>query len=57
MTSKWVRRVMQQRDHSVEWRFISLRLINAEVDYEASCDGAPVPFKSSIFPASNSMSA
>ena len=35
MTSKWVRLVMRQRDYSVDWRFISLRLINAEVDYDA----------------------
>ena len=35
MTSKWVRLVQQQRDYTVDWRFISLRLINAEVDYDA----------------------
>ncbi|MBD8868234.1 mycothiol-dependent nitroreductase Rv2466c family protein [Nocardioides donggukensis] len=35
MTSKWVRRVMAQRDYTVEWRFISLRLVNAQVDYDA----------------------
>ncbi|MCZ2817981.1 mycothiol-dependent nitroreductase Rv2466c family protein [Modestobacter sp. VKM Ac-2984] len=35
MTSKWVRMVSAQRDHRVEWRFISLRLINAHVDYAA----------------------
>jgi len=33
MTSKWVREVARQRDYDVEWRFISLRLVNAEVDY------------------------
>lgn len=33
MTSKWVRMVQRQRDYTVEWRFISLRLINAGVDY------------------------
>lgn len=33
MTSKWVRKVAQQRSYDVEWRFISLRLVNAEVDY------------------------
>lgn len=33
MTSKWVRMVAAQRDYDVEWRFISLRLVNAEVDY------------------------
>ena len=26
--------VATQRDYSVEWRFISLRLINADVDYD-----------------------
>ena len=35
MTSKWVRRVQQQRDYTVSWRFISLRLINRDVDYDA----------------------
>ncbi len=35
MTSKWVRLVQEQRDYTVDWRFISLRLINAEVDYDA----------------------
>lgn len=35
LTSKWVRQVQAQRDYSVDWRFISLRLINAEVDYDA----------------------
>jgi hypothetical protein len=33
MTSKWVREVARQRDYEVEWRFISLRQVNAEVDY------------------------
>lgn len=33
MTSKWVRQVAGQRDYEVEWRFISLRLLNADVDY------------------------
>jgi hypothetical protein len=35
MTSQWVRRVMTQREYTVDWRFISLRLINADVDYDA----------------------
>jgi hypothetical protein len=35
MTSKWIRMVQAQRDYSVDWRFISLRLINAHVDYDA----------------------
>ncbi|MDT0274601.1 mycothiol-dependent nitroreductase Rv2466c family protein [Blastococcus goldschmidtiae] len=33
MTSKWVRQVSAQRDYAVEWRFISLRLLNAHIDY------------------------
>ncbi len=35
MTSKWVRIVAAQRDYSVDWRFISLRILNADVDYAA----------------------
>jgi 2-hydroxychromene-2-carboxylate isomerase len=35
MTSKWVRMVQAQRDYRVDWRFISLRLVNADVDYSA----------------------
>ncbi len=35
MTSKWVRLVQEQRDYTVDWRFISLRLVNADVDYES----------------------
>jgi hypothetical protein len=35
MTSKWVRMVAKQREYRVDWRFISLRLINADVDYDA----------------------
>jgi hypothetical protein len=35
MTSKWVRMVQAERGYQVEWRFISLRLINASVDYDA----------------------
>lgn len=35
MTSQWVRQVMARRDYTTEWRFISLRLVNARVDYEA----------------------
>ena len=35
MTSKWVRQVRKQRDYTVDWRLISLRLINARVDYDA----------------------
>ena len=35
MTSKWVRLVMAQRDYTVDWRFISLRQVNAAVDYDS----------------------
>jgi 2-hydroxychromene-2-carboxylate isomerase len=35
MTSKWVRQVSSQRQYDVEWRFISLRLLNAHIDYAA----------------------
>lgn len=35
MTSKWVRLVVAQRDHRVGWRLISLRFVNADVDYAA----------------------
>ena len=33
MTSKWVRMVAAQRDYRVDWRFISLRLLNVNIDY------------------------
>lgn len=35
MTSKWVRMVREQRAYRIEWKFISLRLINAHIDYES----------------------
>ena len=35
MTSKWVRQVAAQRNYEVEWRLISLRVLNAHVDYDA----------------------
>lgn len=35
MTSKWVRLVQAERDYTVDWRFISLRLLNSEVDYDS----------------------
>lgn len=35
MTSKWVRLVRDRREYQVEWRFISLRLLNAHIDYDA----------------------
>ncbi|MGH3277615.1 MAG: disulfide bond formation protein DsbA [Trebonia sp.] len=34
MTSKWVRMVAAQRDYTVDWRFISLRMINSGIDYD-----------------------
>ncbi|CCG05548.1 hypothetical protein [Blastococcus saxobsidens] len=34
MTSTWVRQVSAQREYAVEWRFISLRLLNAHIDYD-----------------------
>ena len=35
MTSKWVDMVAAQRDYPVDWRFLSLRLINAQIDYDS----------------------
>ncbi len=35
MTSKWLRLAARHRDLAIEWRFISLRLLNAGVDYDA----------------------
>jgi 2-hydroxychromene-2-carboxylate isomerase len=35
LTSRWVRIVMTQREYEVDWRFISLRMVNAAVDYDA----------------------
>jgi 2-hydroxychromene-2-carboxylate isomerase len=35
LTSRWVRTVAAQREYAVDWRFISLRLLNAHVDYDA----------------------
>lgn len=34
LTSKWLRLVQAQRDYAVDWRFISLRQVNAHVDYD-----------------------
>jgi hypothetical protein len=34
MTSKWVRIITAQRAYDVDWRFISLRLINAHIHYD-----------------------
>ncbi len=33
ITSRWVAKVAAQRDYAVDWRFISLRLINKDRDY------------------------
>jgi hypothetical protein len=35
MTSKWMRMVAAQRDYAVDWRFISLRMINSGIDYDS----------------------
>jgi hypothetical protein len=35
MTSKWVRMVAAQRDYAVDWRFISLRILNVHIDYSS----------------------
>lgn len=35
MTSKWIRIVQAQRAYTVDWRFISLRLINSHLDYDS----------------------
>ncbi len=35
MTSKWVRMVAARRDYTVDWRFISLRIINSGIDYDS----------------------
>jgi len=36
ITSRWVRQVAAQRHYAVDWRFISLRLLNRHLDYAAS---------------------
>ena len=35
MASKWVCQVTAQRDYTVDWRFTSLHMINAAVDYDS----------------------
>ena len=35
MTSKWVRMVAEQRSYDVEWKLISLRLLNKHIDYDS----------------------
>ncbi|QRN80572.1 MAG: hypothetical protein JK586_02985 [Nocardiopsis sp. BM-2018] len=34
ITSRWVEQVVAQKEYRVEWRFISLRIINEHLDYE-----------------------
>jgi len=33
LTSRWVQEVVRQRPYEVDWRFISLRILNEDVDY------------------------
>jgi 2-hydroxychromene-2-carboxylate isomerase len=33
ITSRWVQQVVELKDYTVDWRFISLRLINSDKDY------------------------
>jgi 2-hydroxychromene-2-carboxylate isomerase len=35
ITSRWIAKVVDQRDLTVDWRFISLRILNEGRDYEA----------------------
>jgi len=34
LTSRWVEMVAEQRDYAVDWRFISLRILNKDKDYD-----------------------
>ena len=34
LTSKWLRVVADERDLAIRWRFISLRIVNEDVDYD-----------------------
>lgn len=34
LTSRWVNQVASQRDYVVDWRFIALRILNKNIDYE-----------------------
>jgi len=34
ITSRWVEEVAAQSDYGVDWRFISLRILNKDIDYE-----------------------
>ena len=35
ITSRWVNQVVDQRGYEVDWRFISLRILNKDVDYDS----------------------
>jgi 2-hydroxychromene-2-carboxylate isomerase len=35
MTSRWIHEVARQREYEVDWRFISLRIINRHIDYDS----------------------
>ena len=35
LASSWVRTVARRREYHVEWRFISLRILNEDVDYDS----------------------
>lgn len=39
ITSRWVHEVQQQRSYDVAWRFISLKMINANMDYSQHSPG------------------
>ncbi len=34
LTSRWVEMVAEQKDYAVDWRFISLRILNKDKDYD-----------------------
>ncbi len=34
ITSLWLRKVQAQKDYTIDWRFISLRQLNAHIDYD-----------------------
>jgi hypothetical protein len=43
LTSRWVAEVARQRDLSVDWRFISLRLLNRDKDYATDFPDGYIP--------------